>query len=145
MRDYLEPFRDEMNKLVAEQTDIIEQGCLLWRMVYAVVDGFQTRCPEFIVVRHEDLSRQPLAGFRQLYTTLGLAFTPKVQQTLLDSSQGKNPTELSANQVHAVNLNSQVNLFNWKKRLTDEEVDRIQESTAEVAAKFYPKEIWEPK
>jgi hypothetical protein len=143
MRDCLEPFRAEMEQIVTEPQDIIEQGCLLWRMVYTAVDGFRNRYPEFIVVRHEDLSRQPEEAYRQLFAALGLAFTSEIQQTLLNASQSGNPAELSKHKVHAVNLDSRANLSNWKKRLAEDEIRRIRAVTGEVARKFYPAESWE--
>jgi hypothetical protein len=143
MRDHLESFRDEMEKTLLKPQDVIGQGSLLWRMVYSVVDGFRITNPDFIVVRHEDLSRQPVDGYRTLFNTLGLAFTPKVQQTLLNSSQSSNPAEVSKQRVHAVKLDSQANLSNWKKRLNDAEIGRIRSLTADVAQKFYPEESWE--
>jgi hypothetical protein len=142
MRNHLESFRAEMENILNSHEDIIAQGSLLWRMVYTVVDGFRERYPEFLVVRHEDLSHQPNHEFGQLYAALGLEFNPEVQQALTNSSQSSNPEELSKRKVHAVNLNSRANLSNWKKRLTEKEVQRIQILTMDVAEKFYPEESW---
>ena len=139
MRDHLEPFRGEME---ACPEDVIAQGSLLWRMVYSVVDRFRAAYPEFRVVRHEDLSRQPEEGFRALYAALGLDFTPRVRQTLFKSSQRGNPRELDPRRVHAVNLDSAANLSNWKKRLTPEEISRIRRLTADIVPLFYLEETW---
>ena len=143
MRDHLEPFRDEMERMQVTPQDLIGQASLLWRMVYAIVDKFRATNPEFIVVRHEDLSRQPLEGFRDLYSSLELRFIPKVQKTLINTSQSSNPEELSSKQVHAVKLDSQANLTNWRKRLTVAEITRIRELTADVAGSFYSENFWE--
>jgi hypothetical protein len=143
MRDHLEPYRAEMERQISAPQDVIDQGSLLWRMVYAVVDGFRAAYPDFVVVRHEDLSCQPLERFRDLYASLGLDFTPEVQQALAEASQSSNPEELSAQRVHAVKLDSRANLDNWRKRLTEAEVSRICGLTAEVAGKFYAENFWE--
>jgi len=142
MRDYLEPFHDEMKASLVTPKDIIAQGSLLWRMVYTVVAEFRELYPKFWVVHHEDLSYQPEVEFRQLYADLGLAVTPKVRQALVNSSQSGNPEELSKRKVHAVNLDSRANLTNWKKRLTDEESQRIRVLTMDIAEKFYSVESW---
>jgi hypothetical protein len=142
MRDHLEPFRDEMEQILSDPQDVIGQGSLLWRMVYSVVDGFRITHPGFIVVRHEDLSRQLVDGYRALYTSLGLDFRSKVQQTILNSSQSGNPEEVSQQRVHAVKLDSQANLSNWKKRLDETEIARIRCLTDDVAQKFYLEESW---
>ena len=140
MRDYLEPFREDMTET---QKDVIAQGSLLWMMIYTVVDQFRASHPEFIVVRHEDLSRDPEKGFRELYGSLSLAFTAGVQTTLNNYSQSGNPKELSKNKVHGIRLDSQANLTNWKKRLSDYEISRIRQITLDVAEKFYTEESWE--
>jgi hypothetical protein len=140
MRDYLEPFRDD---LLAVPNDIIAQGSLLWRMLYTVVAHYQNSNPEFLIVRHEDLSQQPETGFRDLFKYLGLAFSPKAQRALLDSSRRSNPSELSTHRRHAVKLNSQANLTNWKSRLDGDEIDRILLLTGDVRERFYSDESWE--
>ena len=123
--------------------NVIDQGCLLWRLVYAVVDGFRDTHPEFMIVRHDDLSRDPGGCFQGLFASLDLDFTSTIQQTLAETSQGSNPGELSTRRVHSVKLDSQANLSNWQKRLTQNEIEHIRDLTADVASKYYPEEPWE--
>jgi hypothetical protein len=111
-------------------------------MVYRVVASIRKQHPDFVVVRHEDLSLDPLAGYRQLYEALGLDYTDKVQQTILNSSGSENPTELSKKKVHSVKLDSRANMDNWKKRLSVEEIARVRKITGEVAHIFYPEYEW---
>jgi len=94
-----------------------------------------------IVLRHEDLSRDPLAGFARAYESLGLAYTAQVQERIGASSSSENPAELSRQKVHAVKLDSRANLDNWKKRLTADEISRIRKMTEDVAQLYYP-EAW---
>ena len=111
-------------------------------MVYRVVAQMISLRPSFIIVRHEDLSRDPLTGYRDLYAALDLDFTPKVEQTILNYSSSENPNELSKKKVHSVKLDSRANLDNWKKRLSTEEITRIREMTGKVANIFYSYEEW---
>jgi len=141
MRDYLETDRAEIESMPPE--DIIGQASLLWRIVYRVVALTRKQHPDFIVVRHEDLSLDPLAGYRQLYEVLGLDYTDKVQQTILNSSSSENPAELSKKKVHSVKLDSRANMDNWKKRLGTEEIARVRRITGEVAHIYYPEQEWQ--
>lgn len=148
MRDWLEPYRDEMLRLVQPQdaataNDVIAQAGLLWRLVYQAVAEYSRQFPQFMVVRHEDLALDPVGGFRRLYADLGLAFTPEVEQTVLASSSSENPQELSHRSVHAVRLDSRASLHNWKRRLTAEEIARLRGLTEETASRFYPEMDWE--
>lgn len=143
MRDWLEPFRSQMQAYLDKPEDVIGQSSLLWRMIYQVVDILKTRFPHFIVVRHEDLSLDPLSGYRELYTALGLDFTDKVKQTILQSSSSENPKELSKRAVHSVQLDSRANLQNWKRRLSPEEIERVRCLTQDLASRYYPELSWE--
>jgi hypothetical protein len=141
MEDWLEPFREDMHEALQNPRDVIGQACLLWRMIYWVVPQYQRNLPHSQIVRHEDLSQNPNQGFSKLYQDLGLSFTSRVQQDILKSSNSGNPQELS-NRAHATRLDSRANLYNWKHRLTPEEVYRVRELTEEVAAQYYSDNDW---
>ena len=65
MRDHLGKYRGEMSAIRAE--DVIGQAALLWKMIYSVVYKFKEMNPEWMIVRHEDLSRDPVNKYRELY------------------------------------------------------------------------------
>ena len=140
MRDHLEPYRSQMEP--AQSKDVIEQGALLWKMIYQVVHTTRSRNPDFILVHHEDLSRDPNTGFRNLYQALGLDYTQHIEKSILDSTSSENPMELSRKKVHDVRLDSRANMSNWKKRLSDDEINRVREMTEDVAQLFYADAGW---
>ena len=130
----------EMQSMQAD--DVIGQAALLWKIIYRSVHAARERNPDFIAVRHEDLSRDPVGGFRDLYEKLGLDFTHKVENTILNSSSSENPAELSQKKVHSVKLDSRANMDNWKKRLTPEEITHIRKLTEDVSHFFYSDHEW---
>lgn len=140
MRDHLEPYRKEMGSIKAD--DVIGQASLLWTMVYRTVHSTCRQIASIRVVRHEDLSLDPTAGYRRLFDELGLNFTPGVEQRILNSSSSENPAELSRKRVHSVKLDSRANLDNWKRRLSSGEINRIRRATEEVAHLYYPEVDW---
>ncbi len=143
MRDGLEPYRSEMEGILETPDDMIAQASLLWRMVYQVVARFREQLPGIQLARHEEFSRQPVDCYRSLYAELGLDFTPRAQETILSASNAENPKEVSKKTVHTVRLDSAANLDNWKRRLTSQEIARVRQLTAGVAAQYYPDEGWE--
>lgn len=143
MDDWLEPFRAAMEAMLNSPQDVLSQAALLWRMFYQVAVQFCRQRPDFILVRHEDLSASPVEGFRALYERLSLDFSPRVEQAILASSSAENPKELSRRAVHSVRLDSQANLNNWKRRLDQDEVRRIRSLTEEIAVQYYPEISWE--
>ncbi|GAB4417460.1 MAG: hypothetical protein Kow002_03870 [Anaerolineales bacterium] len=140
MRDFLASEREEMESIPSE--DIIGQAALLWKIIYRIVHQTQNLLPAIEVIRHEDLSLDPVSGFRTLYEKLELEFTPKIEQIILNASSAGNPNELSKKKVHSVKLDSRANVDNWKKRLSADEIQRVREITAEVAEMYYPDAEW---
>jgi hypothetical protein len=122
--------------------DVIGQAALLWKLIYRSVHAACQRNADFILVRHEDLSRDPVPGYRLLYSSLGLEFTPRVEKIILRSSSSENPVELSRKKVHGFKLDSRSNAGIWKKRLSSEEIDRIHEMTEDVSSLYYSDEEW---
>lgn len=142
MRDWLEPFRRDMEAMLDTPQDVVGQSALLWRIIYSVVAWYQETL-KIHMVRHEDLSLNPVSGYHNLYESLGLRFSHRVEQAILNSSSSENPGELSQKAVHSVLLDSRANLKNWKKRLNSEEIDRIRYMTEDIAMRYYSDEDWE--
>lgn len=148
MRDHLEADRADMESMPAD--DIVGQAALLWRMIYRVVHttlrqaqgGASSLHPDFKVIRHEDLSLDPVRGFRELYQFLDLEFTPRAERAVRASSSSENPTEPSKKKVHSVKLDSRASVDNWKRRLGPDEIARIRKITEPVASLFYSDEEW---
>lgn len=143
MRDWLGPFRLEMETLLNQPTDILAQSCLLWRMIYHVAFQIAGTVPACQIIRHEDLALSPVEGYRHLYSYLGLNFTSRVEHIIGTYSNEGNPAELSRRKIHSTKLDSQAALSNWKKRLTSDEITRIRWLTIDVAENFYGPEWWE--
>jgi hypothetical protein len=134
MRDWLDPFEREMS--AARSWDLVRQVALLWRVIYSVVaDG---RYPPAYLLRHEDLSSDPINEYAKLFEALGLSFDDAVAHAVATSSSGANPAETSVEKPHETRLDSKANLENWKHRLTQDEIGQIRALTADVAARYYP-------
>ncbi len=140
MRDYLEPYRTAMQSEMPG--DIVGQASLLWAMIYGCLYQMQERLPSLLFVRHEDLSQHPTQGFKDLYAELGLAFSPRVERAVVQSSSAENPDQSTPGRVHSVHLDSRANLGNWKHRLSPDEVARILRITGDVARLYYPDQDW---
>jgi len=139
-RDHLDGFEPEVRELAERPQDLVTQAILLWRIFYRTVARFRSEHPEWIVVRHEDLSREPLAGFEALFGKLGLELDAATRRAIEGHSAGGNPTEATSR--HDVRLNSAANLESWRSRLTEEEVERIREGTRDVVRLFYRDDEW---
>ena len=140
MRDHLESYRGQMQAVKAD--DVIGQASLLWTMIYKTVHSQGQLDRRLVIVRHEDLSRDPVGGFRDLYAALGLDFTAHAEDKILKSSSSENPTELSRRKTHSVKMDSRASVDTWKTKLTADEIQRIRELTEDSARLFYPDINW---
>jgi hypothetical protein len=139
MRDYLKPFRQEME---SAPEDLLGQASLLWRIGMHTIAQMKKQHPEFHIVQHEELSKDPVAGFRSLYLKLGLPFTSKVERNILRTTGSKNPNEASLDSVYNTKLDSAANLKNWKQRLSAAEIERVRHITQKDAEPYYGPEEW---
>ncbi|HNA90048.1 MAG TPA: sulfotransferase [Anaerolineales bacterium] len=140
MRDHLEGDRAAMESMPKD--DIVGQAALLWKIIYRFVHSTQAGFPQFQIVRHEDLSLDPIGEYQTLYKSLGLDFTERVRDIIQNSSSSDNPTKLAKNKTHSVKLDSRANLDNWKKILSPEEITRVRKITEGISETFYSEEEW---
>jgi hypothetical protein len=162
VQDRLARFVPDLQAAVAADGDgAVGPASLLWRVIYGTVAGYREELPGLEVVRHEDLSADPVPAFRSLYGRLGLPFGPGAERAVLAAtSAGSGGADAAGllgrlraarprsgamrwsvsgggvSKTAARRLDSRANLGVWRERLTDEEVARIREATADVAGGF---------
>jgi Sulfotransferase family len=141
LRDYLHGMRAELEAQLEDRHDIIGQGALLWRAIYGSVENFENH-PEVTVVRHEDLSADPLSAFQRLFAALGLPWRRRAERTIIASTSAENRKELPPDSPHGTRLDSRANISNWKHRLTPAEIERIRALTGDVAPRYYRDDEW---
>ncbi|CAK8715142.1 Sulfotransferase domain-containing protein [Candidatus Electrothrix laxa] len=140
MDRYLYVFEKEIREFAQEEKHVIEQAILLWNCIYHTVKVYQQEHPEWLFVRHEDLSNDPLGEFEAIYRKFDLEFTPSVQSRILENSGSHNPTEQQAG--NEFKRNSKDNILNWKKRLSSEEIESIKAKTKNLSNEFYEDYEW---
>lgn len=139
LMEQLAQFRPEIEKFAKNEQDIIDQACLLWKLMYATVAGYRQRHPDWLFLRHEDISASPLTAFENIYASLGLSFTAHARQVILSHSAGEfGNTSLTSN----VYRDSASNIWFWKKRLSAEEIARIKAQVGDWTSLFYDESNW---
>ena len=142
MRDHLAPFEQQIKEYAETDQDIIDQAILLWRILYYVVSEYQRRGDKFIFVRHEDLSRDPVGGFQDLFARLELDFSPEVRSLVQEHSAPSNPEDVPVEDAFSLKRDSKAGIWTWKDRLTGSEIERIRAGTWDVAQAFYSNDDW---
>jgi hypothetical protein len=142
MRDYLGPFKNQIEKLRIGEHDVIERASLAWKMHHHVILQYMEKHKDWIFLRHEDLSMDPVDGFTNLYKRLGILITDKIKQEIEGFSGVSNPSRAKGNEI-TIHLNSRENITSWKYRLSVDEVARIREYVGEIADEFYSDDEWD--
>lgn len=122
--------------------DIVDQASLLWNIFHTVIAAYRRSYPEWVFVRHEDLSRSPDSEFRRICSKISLPYTHAVAQYVAASSSSANPVEAGQGVAHLLYRDSSANVQSWRSRLTSEEIGRVRRATEEVARGFYDETEW---
>jgi hypothetical protein len=142
LRTHLAPFEDDIRRVHAAPDDVIEHAVLIWRILHYVILKYRLRHPDWVFVRHEDLSLRPADEFRALFVRLGLDFRPEVRRTVEAFTSRENASEAPAGAVHELRRDSRANVWNWAQRLRPEEIARVRAGTEDLARRFYPEPGW---
>lgn len=143
MQDLLPEFEREAHDVLAQNPDLVERAALLWKLQYAAVDVYRRRYPEWLFVKHEDLSRNPAGGFESICRHVKLAFTPGVRRRALATDDKKLPAEIAVTRAFTVKRNSAANIHNFRSRLTPSDLRRIRRRVEDVSCRFYDDASWE--
>lgn len=145
MRDLLQPFEEQIRYFApkGEDYDIIEGGSLQWNVLYHVAHELAKTRPQWIVMRHEDLSREPVEAFRNMFSRLNIPFSERVEREVKERSAEENPVDdQQKKNWEDARRNSKALVHKWKQRLSTEEIDRIRTLTEPVAKHYYSDADW---
>ena len=144
VRARLAPYQDELAAAIKERPDPIDSGALLWKLLHHHIRLLREDHPDWIFVRHEDLSRDPDTAFRAVYGQLGLDFSPKVERGLKRYTE--EPRLLDRLSLFGTRRRtmgaSGKSISSVRTRMTPEEVQRVREVVGEVAQDFYDDADW---
>jgi len=140
MNKYLHEFKEDIHEYAQNEKDILDQAILLWNCIHHTISIYKESHPEWLFVKHEYLSLEPVNQFQLIYETFGLEFTDKARSIILRSSSSNNPVEF--NTTNQLLRNSKENIYKWKKILTENEIEKIKQKTSNVFNLLYTQEQW---
>jgi len=138
MDDYFTGDVEEVEAFADRKHDIVDQAAFLWKMLYSVVKRYRERHSDWVFLRHEDVARDPVQQFRQLYDRFGLSFTGEIRSQIESHS---NPSG-APDTEDSIRRNSQSVVRNWTERLTRDEIERVRSRTEPIASEFYTEDDW---
>lgn len=137
--EHLKPILGGVN---LERLSSIERQALLWTCLYYMLNEYIKANDGFIVVKHEDLSRNPETTFRELYDRLGLEYTDSIQDKVQAMTNEKNPIKVKNGLTHQMRRNSKELAGSHYCRFTPGEEKIIHSITDDVTKLFYSSTAW---
>lgn len=144
MKNLLGPFRSEIEEYSRNHKPLFDQAILLWKIIHHQVLQYQKENPDWIYIRHEDLSRDPFQSFQNLYEQLDLEFTQNVRDVIQEFSGINNPGDSIApvGSEETLKRHSKSNILNWKNRLSQAQIEEIRGRVEEISRFFYTNNDW---
>lgn len=134
MEQHLSGYRDVIEEYAREEKPVIDQAILLWNLIHHMITIFQDTHPEWTFVKHEDLSRDPITEFQAIYRKLGLIFSTRIESAIRAST--------TADKSRHLKRDSKSNIWSWKKRLNEDEIEQVREGTQKIASRYYSDNDW---
>ena len=136
VEDYL---KGETELLERDWSDPLSEAMACWRLAHLVVLAQIEKYPDWQLVTHEALSRQPLETFRQLYDALGLSWSQRIARRLEGMTQGRS-AEASGGRVVDMNRDSAGIFEKRRDSIPKKERQAIFDVTGDVALQLYDRE-----
>ena len=140
MDEVLYPFRREIELFSEEPRPLLDQAILLWNLIHWVIERYRWEHPDWYFVRHEDLARDPVRGFAEIYRYLGLGFGIVERRAIERSTARSNPAEVS--RPGELRRDSRAVADLWRTRLTPQQIDQVRSGVEPLASRFYDEEDW---
>lgn len=135
MEKHFMDYKDVIEEYAKNQKELIDQNILIWNLIHEMIYYYKNKFKdEWYFIEHETLSKNALPEFEKMFSKLNLKFSNKVKKFILKSTTSNRKSNLTRNSVD--------NIKTWKKRLSQEEIDRIKIGTQKVWSKFYSEEDW---
>jgi hypothetical protein len=146
IRERLAPFRAEIAAAAAAaEPDRFDTTVLMWRLFHHHIRLLRRERPDWIFVRHEDLSRDPVEGCRDVFARLGLDFDARAEAKVRAYSDGDRPNwgtlSLFGTRRRTVR-DSRDNIAAFKRRLDAAQIARIRTLAQDVWPDFYADTEW---
>ncbi len=130
-------FADEEDFLLTERGDPLEVAACVWRAVHKVLLAWAAHHPEWQVVTHEELCREPLATFRRLYDALDLPWSTRIERRIVRFTSPDNPVDGRGGQLYDLRRDA-AHIFRARvASLSAEERQMVRRCTEDVAQRLY--------
>lgn len=141
-KEYIKKLEVVKNKDISSLSQL-EHNCYHWLAINSILADFTELNRNFIIIKHEELSNNPIDIFRKLYDKVGLTFTDSIEKSIIEHTSVKNPANAPNNKMHHLKRDSSKTPNQWKEILNDNEIETIKSITYKFTNKYYDKSSWD--
>jgi hypothetical protein len=134
LNSYLPHYKKLAQEYAKGKHTKLEETALLYNMVYEKAYELSQKYPDWIFIKHEDISTNPQEEFRSLFEKLGLNYSAHVEAKVDELTSAKNTADSDKGRIHSLHRKSKDVTELWKKRLTKDEIDYVTKTCKKVAA-----------
>ena len=135
MKNLLTPFSDDIRKQKEGHGDIVDRASLLWNILHYAILEYKQQYPSWLFVKYEDIAGNPVKGFDEIFDHLGLDVDRNITAYIKKFTSQDIPIKRSSSLYSP--RDSKLCLDTWKQRLTNEEIDRVNCYTKDIASQLY--------
>jgi len=136
-------FKSELSRLSHNEHSIVEEGALLWNIIYTRVLQYMSIYKNWFYLKHEDISAQPLVYYEKVLSYLDIPFCNEIRNMISETtSSSKNKNTLEVSLRDSLYRDSKENVSAWKDRLSSGETDFVRGYTESVWKNFYDDGDW---
>ena len=134
IKDYLS---DDYELMKRKNLDAIQKISILWRVAHKVIFNWAKKYKKWIIVKHEDISNNPINEFYKLYETLELTWSKNIENKINKYTNSKNPINININKTTGSIRNSKA-IFNERiQSLSLIEREKVFNIVKDVCLEYY--------
>jgi hypothetical protein len=137
-------FQDE-KELMSQPLEYAQASALLWNCVYKVLHRYNQKNKDskrWLVMRHEDICLEPYESFNKICRFLDIDMGKKMAGFI---SKTTNSSTVQPNNKQSIHLyrDTRKLAYDWKNKVSPEDVEKIKPFTQDIAGHYYDDESWQ--
>lgn len=136
IKDY---FSDEPGYFDKNWDSPIKSASAYWRILYKVLLSQSSNYPDWHIVKHEEMSQDPVSFFNHLYNSLDLNWSDSIEKKVISMTKGAGKNQVTSGKVHSLRRDSSKIFQASIDSLSKDERREIFDVVQDVALKVYPR------
>ena len=144
IQDHLNDYRSELLSVKNKTYDLIEDGIIMWNIIYSTVQKYRRKYKDWLFLKHEEVASDPLKHYPKIFNFIGIDYTLKIEESIKKYCLEPNMKSYNIEKrAHNIKLYSPGTAHSWKNEMSSEEVRKIRTCVEKVSSSFYSNYDWQ--